>query len=154
MIRNLENVSLERRDPAGASQSAANWTSASVHVGYGTPGYENSQVGFPEDPDRVFLGATLMSPDGDGQEDYCEIHYEFAQPGYQVSIRIFDRVGNPHRILINNGICAMKGSFRWDGLNDKNQLLPNGLYIIVVDAWHLSGKTKRYRLAVTLGKKY
>lgn len=154
MIRNLENVSLERRDPAGASQSAANWTSAAVHVGYGTPGYENSQVGFPEDPDRVFLGATLMSPDGDGQEDYCEIHYEFAQPGYQVSIRIFDRVGNPHRILINNGICAMKGSFRWDGLNDKNQLLPNGLYIIVVDAWHLSGKTKRYRLAVTLGKKY
>ncbi|MCU0386380.1 MAG: lamin tail domain-containing protein [Flavihumibacter sp.] len=153
MLRNTENVSLERRDPAASSLSASNWTSAAAHAGYGTPGYENSQAGIPDDPDRVFLTEQWMSPDGDGNQDYCEIQYEFAQPGYQVSIRIFDLVGNPHRMLINNGICAMKGSFRWDGKNDKQQLSANGLYIIVVDAWHLSGKTKRYRLAVTLGKK-
>jgi hypothetical protein len=154
MLRNTENVSLERRDPAASSLSASNWASAAAHAGYGTPGYENSQAGIPDDPDRVFLNEQLISPDGDGHQDFCEIKYEFAQPGYQVSIRIFDHSGHPHRMLINNGICAMKGSFRWDGRNDNQQVLANGLYIIVVDAWHLSGKTKRYRLAVTLGKKY
>ncbi|MCF1715785.1 lamin tail domain-containing protein [Flavihumibacter sp. RY-1] len=154
MLRNTENVSLERRDPAVSSLSALNWTSAAAHAGYGTPGYENSQAGIPDDPDRVFLTEQVVSPDGDGHQDYCEIQYEFAQPGYQVSIRIFDHLGNPHRMFINNGICAMKGSFKWDGRNDKHHLVANGLYIIVVDAWHLSGKTKRYRLAVTLGKKY
>ena len=153
MLRNRDNVSLERRDPSEPSQSASNWTSAAMHAGYGTPGLKNSQSGIASDPDRVFIGSDIVSPDADGQNDVCEINYEFSTPGNLIRISIFDRVGKLQRQLINNGICAQTGRFYWDGNNDKNQLLSNGLYIIVADTWQLSGKTKRYRMAVTLGKK-
>jgi hypothetical protein len=153
MLRNRDNVSLERRNPSEPSQSASNWTSAAMHAGYGTPGSENSQSGIASDPDRVFIGSDIVSPDADGQDDVCEINYEFATSGNLIRISIFDRAGKLQRQLINNGICAQTGLFYWDGRNDNNQFLPNGLYIIVADTWQLAGKTKRYRMAVTLGKK-
>ena len=42
-VKNKKGVALERIDPDAATQDAANWTSASETVGYGTPGYQNSQ---------------------------------------------------------------------------------------------------------------
>ena len=43
LIDNPEGVSLERIDPEGPSQDAANWHSAASTAGYGTPTYKNSQ---------------------------------------------------------------------------------------------------------------
>ena len=43
LISDAEGVSLERIDFNAASQSAENWHSAATNVGYGTPGYKNSQ---------------------------------------------------------------------------------------------------------------
>ena len=154
MLRSSENVALERIDPFGPTQESPNWHSAAMQAGYGTPGYANSQSVAVADRNRVFVKSEIFSPDGDGLLDLCTINYEFEQPGYLLTIRIFDRYGNQHHTLVNNAICATTGSFSWNGNNDKGVLLPNGLYILVADIWHLSGKTKRYPMTVTLGKKY
>lgn len=153
MARNKKGISLERIRQDVTTQLAENWTSAAMDAGYATPGYQNSQVYEEQDNNRFFLDNGWFSPDGDGLLDDCRIHYELKQSGYLSSIRIFNRQGMLQRILVNNVICALQGTFTWNGMDAQGRLLPNGLYILVIDTWHISGKTKRYRLAVTLAKR-
>lgn len=154
MLGNKENVSLERKSSSIKTQEPANWISAAMHAGYGTPGYENSQSLEAGDQNKIYLEDDMFSPDGDGVQDQCSILYQFEQAGYLTSIRIYNRQGLLQGVLVNNVICAPSGKFIWDGTDEKGRTLPNGLYLLVADAWHVSGKTKRYRMAVTLGRKY
>jgi hypothetical protein len=154
MLGSKENVSLERKNSSIQTQDPANWISAAMHAGYGTPGYENSQSLESADQNKMYPDTEVFSPDGDGIQDYCNILYQFEQPGFLTSIRIYNREGLLQRVLVNNVICAPAGKFLWDGTDEKGRALSNGLYLLVADAWHVSGKTKRYRMAVTLGKKY
>ncbi|WP_290799355.1 lamin tail domain-containing protein [Flavihumibacter sp. UBA7668] len=154
MLGNKENVSLERRNSSIKTQESANWISAAMHAGYGTPGYENSQSLESADQNKMYPETEVFSPDGDGIQDHCSIQYQFVQAGYLTSIRIYNRQGLLQRVLVNNVICAPAGKFIWDGTDNKGRALPNGLYLLIADTWHVSGKTKRYRMSVTLGKIY
>lgn len=153
LVRNKEGVSLERIDPDGPVDSPDNWSSAATHAGYATPGYKNSQSITALDRNRVFLDQNWFSPDGDGFYDDCILRYQFDKPGYLASINIYNRHGFFIKRLHTNAICAASGFFQWDGRGARADPLPDGLYILVVDVWHPSGKTKRYRQAVTLYRK-
>ncbi|MBC6491769.1 lamin tail domain-containing protein [Flavihumibacter stibioxidans] len=155
LVRNQEGVALERTDPAKNTSERTNWHSAAMHAGYGTPGYKNSQsLEGSGKPAAVWLEAPYFSPDGDGQNESCNIQYRFPVPGYVCSIRIYDRTGQPVRNLVSNGLCGTAGQFAWDGRNDGGKLLPASIYILVTETFHLSGKTKRYRIPVTLARPF
>jgi len=154
LINNKEGVALERIDYNKPTQDPANWHSAATTVGYGTPTYQNSQFTMePEAQGNISLSPEVFSPDNDGFDDIATILYEFPEPGYTCNITIFDAMGRPVRYLTHNALCASKGSFRWDGLDEKNNKLPVGVYVVYVEIFNLQGKTGKFKKALTLARK-
>ena len=154
LIDNREGVALERIDYNAATQLQDNWHSAATSVGYGTPGYKNSQYRINDAVQgEVTLSPEIVSPDNDGQDDFATIDYSFPEPGYVVSITIFDATGQPARYLQRNALCGTKGRFRWDGLGEKNQQLATGIYIIFTEALNLNGKKKQFKKTIVVARR-
>lgn len=154
LISNPEGVALERTSYEAKTQDENNWHSAATSVGYGTPSYKNSQysadgAGFGE----ISVTPDIVSPDNDGIDDYATINYQFPQPGYVANITIFDAAGRPVRYLQRNALCGLKGYYRWDGLGEKYQKLPVGMYIIYTEVFNLEGKTKKFKNVIVLARR-
>lgn len=154
LITNYEGVALERIDPEQPGSEKKNWFSAASSVGYGTPGYQNSQFRSNlQLQGTVTLTPSIFSPDNDGFDDYLLVNYTFPEAGYVCNITAFDASGRMVKQVVRNGICGVNGYYRWDGLDEKNQRLPIGIYIILTEAYNLQGKTKKFKNAVTLARR-
>ncbi len=154
LLNNPEGVSLERIDYNAATQSPDNWHSAATSVGYGTPGYKNSQYRINDGVQgEVKVLPEIVSPDNDGQDDFATINYNFPEPGYVANITIFDAAGRRVRYLQRNALCGTKGNFTWDGLGQNNQQLATGIYIVFAEVFNLKGKTKQFKLPVVLARR-
>jgi len=154
LIDTPEGVSLERIEYNAATQDAENWHSASTSAGYGTPTYKNSQYhtgGTPEG--MVTLSPEIVSPDNDGVDDFASIGYSFPSPGYVANIIIFDAGGRVVRYLQRNALCGTRGNYRWDGLGEKNQRLPTGIYIFFTEVFNLEGKKKQFKNVIVLARR-
>ncbi len=154
LIKSVRGVSLERVD-YHAPSIQSNFHSAATSVGYGTPGYKNSQYQIAEE---MRVGITVIpeifSPDNDGHDDFVTINYSFPAAGYVANITIFDASGRPVRYLQKNSLSGIKGSYRWDGLDDKNRKLPQGIYIIYTEIFNTEGKKKAFKNTVVLGRRF
>jgi len=149
LIDNEEGISLERIDYNKPTQSKENWTSAVSTAGFGTPSYQNSQ--FRTDASLkadITVTPKTFSPDKDGFEDFTTINYQMVEPGYVANITIFDAAGRPVKNLAKNATLALSGSFRWDGLDDKFNKVPVGVYVIYTEVFNLNGKKKSFKNAV------
>lgn len=163
LISEEEGVSLERinyddttvNNPATAlDEQAANWHSAATSVGYGTPTYKNSQYRIDAGVQgTITTSPDIISPDNDGMDDFLTIDYDFPEPGYTGSITIFDAAGRRIRYLQRNALLGTRGYFRWDGLGEKNEKLPVGIYVIYTEVFNLQGKTKQFKNVVVLARK-
>ena len=154
LISNEEGVALERIDYNAPSQNEANWHSAASNVNYGTPTYKNSQFRVDAGVQgEVSIDPKIFSPDNDGRDDVATINYNFPEPGYVTNITIFDAVGRPVKNLQRNALSGIKGYYRWDGLDEKNQKLPVGIYIIYTEIFNLQGKTKKFKNTIVLARK-
>ncbi len=153
LINNKEGVALERIN-ANEPSVQSNFHSAATSVGFGTPTYKNSQsteaVVIKGD---ITVSPAIVSPDNDGQDDIATITYTFTEPGYVANITIFDAVGRPIKYLQRNALCGLNGFYRWDGLGEKQQKLPVGLYVIYTEIFNLQGKTKKFKNTIVLAKK-
>lgn len=155
LIDNREGVALERIDYNAATQQPDNWHSAATSVGYGTPTYKNSQYKINEGLNGTLtVSPEIVSPDNDGMDDFAGISYNFPAPGYIANITVFDAAGRPVRFLQRNALCGITGNFRWDGLGEKNQQLPVGIYIIYTDVFNTAGKKKQFKNTVVLARKH
>ena len=145
---------MERIDPGGASQDAANWHSAASTAGYGTPGYKNSQY-----KQTQIINATIeitpkiFSPDNDGHDDIATVLYKVTEPGFVANLTIFDAQGRPLRYLVKNGTLGLTGQWNWDGLDEKGNKLPIGTYIIYSEIFNLQGKKQHFKNTVVLARK-
>lgn len=149
-----EGVALERIDYSKPTNDPSNWTSAASSAGFGTPTYQNSQ--FRADmvaQGKITISPRMFSPDNDGFEDFAFIEFQFPEPGYVANVSIFDAAGRPVRILQRNTTTAARGNFRWDGLNDKQQKVPIGTYIIYTDIFNLKGQKKTFKNTVIVARK-
>lgn len=154
LIDDPEGVSLERIDPAGASQDETNWHSAASTAGYATPTYKNSQYKLVNAiTATVEITPRVFSPDNDGRDDIATVQYEVTEPGYIANITIFDAAGRPVRHLVRNGTLGLKGYWNWDGLDDKGNKLPVGSYIIFTEIFNLQGKKSHFKNSVVLARK-
>ncbi len=154
LIANTEGIALERIDCNAPTQLQSNWHSAATSVGYGTPTYKNSQYNADATGNgEIVVSPAIFSPDNDGIDDFATIDYNFPQAGYVANITVFDASGKPVRYLQQNALCGIKGNYRWDGLNDKNQKLPIGIYIIYTEIFSLDGKTKQFKNTIVLARR-
>lgn len=154
LISNTEGVSLERINFDAASVNS-NFHSAASSVGFGTPGYKNSQYRMNEIlQGTITITPDIFSPDNDGIDDFATIDYNFPSPGYVANITIFDARGRPVRYLQRNALSGTKGYYRWDGLDDKNRRLPQGIYIVYTEIFNTEGKKKQFKNTIVLARKY
>ncbi len=154
LLDNKEDVALERIDYNAPTQQESNWHSAATSVQYGTPTYQNSQFKINDAVQgEIKLSSEIVSPDNDGQDDFATIDYNFSEAGYVAIITIFDASGRPVRYLQRNALCGTTGSFRWDGLGEKNQQLATGVYVVLTEVFNLGGKKKQFKKTIVVARR-
>ena len=145
LLDDENGVSLERLDPEGPTQSAANWHTAASTVGFATPTYQNSQF-FENNlmSDEIFsFPQEVFSPDGDGFEDVFLINYQVDEPGFLLNLRIFDARGRLVKHLVNNELLASNGSFKWDGATMEGSKARIGIYVLWFELFRTDGVIER-----------
>ena len=153
MLNSYEGVSLERICPDRLGDDPSNWHSAAETVGFGTPGYKNSQfLEILDDGTTFSLQPEVFSPDGDGQDDQLGIVYDFKSPGKLISVLVFNAEGRLLKTLVNNEMPGTHGIYSWDGTLDDRTMAQNGIYIIYMEALGMDGKTRHYKEAAVLAR--
>ncbi|MBN2890735.1 MAG: lamin tail domain-containing protein [Bacteroidales bacterium] len=147
LISDYSGISLERIDYNMPAQDTSNWHSAAESVGFATPGLQNSQY---KSIDSVYSGTIVLdpqvfSPDNDGYNDQLYINYQFETGGYAATVLIFDKNGRQVRELVNDELIGTSGFWIWDGLDDYDQKVRVGMYIVYVKVFDLEGNIEIYK---------
>ena len=151
LLRSVKGVALERQDPERPTDDRTNWHSAAENVGFGTPGYENSQFApSPAPTGEMTIDPAIFSPDGDGFQDVLTIVYRFDQPGFAGTLRIFDIAGREVTRLLDNQLLGTTGAVSWDGGQDRGGKASMGAYIVHLEVFDLAGNVETFRRTVTL----
>ncbi len=150
LITNAKGVSLERIYPERPGNDPKNWQSAAAVVGYATPGYANSQGAGSAVVDAFVVEPEAITPDGDGMDDFATIRYSLTGPGRVASVRIFDVQGRLVRYLIKNQTIGTDGTLRWEGLNDKGEIVRTGYYLVLIDSFDSVGNTQQFKKKVVV----
>ena len=151
MLSSTDGVSLERVHYEGDTQDHNNWKSAAANVGFGTPGYPNSQAAEMLSPKDVLrIEPEIFSPDNDGFEDFAEIYCQFQDAENRVTIAIYHRDGQLIKKLAHNEVCGGEARYLWDGTDESGRLVSPALYVVRMQYWNLSGKKQSKQAIVGL----
>jgi hypothetical protein len=151
LLRNKEGVSLEKINYEISSSQKDNWHSASASANYATPTNINSQYkNQDESKNWIQIDQNVIHPDNNGQHDFLQINYQFDEPGTLLTVYLFNQQGEKLITILNNLLCGKNGQFNWNGMNNQNNYLTTGIYILVADAFHLNGKRKRYKKVIAI----
>lgn len=152
LLNTTDGVSLERVNPDLPASNTDNWHSAAQSAGFATPGYQNSQfMASPQSEDEIVVTPAIFSPDNDGFNDQLSIACNFSQPGYAITVRIFDSNGRMVRQLVKNQPAGTGNTYFWDGLADDRTKAPIGIYILHIEVFNTTGKIKQFKKTAVLG---
>jgi hypothetical protein len=153
LLSSENGVALERIRTDLPTGLASNWTSATAASGYGTPGYRNSEYSMDSAAaDFISVEPKVFSPDMDGYQDFLFIHYHLPNAGFMGTIFIYDIYGRMVRKLVDNILWGTDGSFRWDGLDEQQRLLPMGHYILIIQLFLPDGTIINRKLVAVLAR--
>ena len=154
LLNYYDGVALERINPNVNVSDNTNWHSAAESVGFGTPGYQNSQfVSNRDNTDEIVIDPEIFSPDNDGYEDLINIKYKFDTPGYVMSVTVYNAEGYQIKKLVNNEYLGTEGSVSWDGINDNNTKASVGIYVFYISVYDTEGNVKKYKKTGVLATK-
>jgi len=140
LVKNPKGVALERINPDLPTQSADSWHSAASEVNYGTPGYQNSQYreihSNEKNEKTVWAEPECFSPDNDGVEDVCFVHYKTDTNGYVANVIILNAVGVKILQLASNILLSTEGILTWDGRTDKGKIANVGIYVLYFEMFN------------------
>ncbi|WP_162618499.1 lamin tail domain-containing protein [Pedobacter yulinensis] len=139
LLQNMKGVSLERSDFNQPAFITGNFSSASAAAGYATPGYRNSRQADSSQINRVVLGVTTFSPDGDGRADVLPVHYKLAAPDNLATLTVYTDRGVKIRILLRNEVAGGTGTVEWDGRDEQGRPCPAGVYLVHFSSFGLKG---------------
>ncbi|HET7001467.1 MAG TPA: hypothetical protein VFI33_09165, partial [Puia sp.] len=153
LLSSENGVALERIRTNLPTDLPSNWTSATAVTGYGTPGYQNAEYSMDTAvTDFIALEPKVFSPDMDGYQDFLFVHYHLPAAGFIGTISIYDVIGRMVRKLVDNILWGTDGSFRWDGLDEQQRLLPMGHYILIIQLFHPDGTIMNRKLVTVLAR--
>lgn len=153
-IRKKDGVSLERISIEQPSQNASNWFSSSFKNGYATPTTKNTQKAQQAKPLNIQLSSEIFTPDHDGQDDILFIQFPNETKGSLATVAVYNIRGFAVKTILNNEFLGFENSVRWSGLDNNNQPLPIGHYIIVIELFDKNGNISRVKKKVTLSRTY
>lgn len=144
LLANPEGVSLERVLPEEDSNNPDNWKSAAETSGFATPGYANSQSVQPVKKGTVTVNPQVITPDNDGQSDFCQISFALTGSDKVMSINVYNLNGQLVKTLANNVLISSQGFFTWDGTNQQGGTLPTAHYVVITEMIGSDGRTQRF----------
>ncbi len=155
LLHYVEGVALERIDPDAPTQDLKNWHSAAESVGFGTPGYKNSQrIIKGSEVGEITVSPEVFSPDNDGMDDVLSIRYHFKNPGNNLTVDIFNHNGKHVKKLTDNEYVGTEGVVFWDGLTDENTKAPVGIYILYIKAFNADGNVQSWKKPVVVATRW
>ena len=133
----LSGISLERKDPRGPSNDPNNWQACTDAIG-ATPLAPNSLARNTGITSSTTFSASFdpnpFSPDGDGFQDESTLTVASGDNTiYAMRVRMFDLRGRAVRTLADATPMTASTTLTLDGRNDNGQLLPIGLYTVLVE---------------------
>ena len=148
LVKNPKGVALERINPDLPSLDAASWHSAASEVNYGTPGYKNSQYRDITSDEKlakfVWTEPEAFSPDNDGVNDICLIHYKTDTNGFVANALILNAVGEKVFQLATNQLLSTEGFMIWDGKTDKGRNANVGVYVLYFEMFNPQNGVRRH----------
>jgi len=146
--------SLERINPNIDTNDPRNWSTCTNAVG-GTPGKINSVMTVSAvSNSAISISPNPFSPDGDGFEDYCIIHYNLPMIASMLNVRIYDIKGRCIRTLANCEFVGAKGEIIWDGFDESRQRARIGVYVVYLEATdRSSGRVERAKAVAVVATK-
>ncbi|HUW05398.1 MAG TPA: lamin tail domain-containing protein [Williamwhitmania sp.] len=151
ILASTEGVSLERVNPTLPPDEPSNWQSAAQTVGYATPVAKNSCFRkFDTNTSLLSIDPEIFSPNSDGYNDVTHIRFNLSTPGWSATITIYNSKGQEVRKLLNNGLVDVTGDVVWNGLNNSNQQVGIGIYVVVAELFNLNGEVKKQKKAVVV----
>ena len=151
LLNSTDGVALERIDAFRNSSDPTNWHSASESVGFGTPGYLNSQNTSAFAEGELSLSPDVFSPDNDGFEDVLNISVELPKEGYTGTITIYSDRGLLVRTIVLSDLLGTSETFSWDGFDDNQLKAGIGMYIIFFEGFHPDGDLIKEKAVGVLG---
>jgi hypothetical protein len=150
-----EGVSLELISPRGKVSDSSNWHSAAYTSGNATPCKINSQYydDINDGSSWFQLTPELFSPDNDGYHDVLGLTCTPPKPGYMVGLSIYNEYGIPIRKLTEQELIGNEGTWIWNGLSDENTLQQAGIYIALLEMFHIDGDVRKIKKAFVLAKR-
>ena len=145
LLSEVDGVSLERISP-----DLEEWQSSSSVSGYGTPTYQNSQYYQAYSFGEISLLPEIFSPNNDGFEDVLTINWNFDRSDLMGSISIFNSEGILLKVIVNNELLGSSGTKIWNGTDNNYSLLPQGIYIVLIDVLSDNGYINQYKKVVVL----
>ncbi len=153
LLSDYHGVSMERVILDTSPGIASEWHSASSLSGFATPGRLNSQNILPGEKESDFYCEyKVFSPNNDGYRDMALLNIRMEKEGYVAMIRVFDASGRLKKTLGNNELLGTEERVTWDGLDDMGRLCSSGIYMIYMEAFHLSGSKKVFREGIVLSR--
>ncbi len=143
-----DGCSIERIDPYQATDLFRNWTSASSHVNYATPGYENSQY-----RSAVFDDGLLITPKS--------LDLRYGLHSTQINIRhdlgnvsmhvfVFNEQGMVVKRIADGLLTGNESSWYWDGSTETGLPAPTGTYLITAHCLSVNGDRDRWKGVIHL----
>ena len=154
-LNDQNGVSLERLSFQMLSNDPNNWHSAAASRGYASPAAQNSQIEVQIRSDMFFsLNTRSLSPDMDGFEDLLILRYQFPGADYLSTIKIFNIEGREMKTIINNKTLGTEGAIVWDGTDANGEVLPIGVYLVLIECMSPEGEIRREKLSVLLSEMF
>ncbi len=153
-LSDTKGVSLERISVRNGSNDQNNWKSCSNSSG-GTPSKINSSSAGYFNQGSLTITPNPFSPDDDGFEDVTRIFLPSSGETDIFRLRIFDKRGRLCKNLSISHFLINSEGIEWDGKDENNNILPNGIYIIFLELIDDSrGILKTIKSSVVIGKKH
>ena len=150
-LEDATGLSLERRDPAGPSNAASNWSSSLADLG-GTPSAANS-LSISGTPVERETALTITSPFAPTRGEATQITYTLSSEAGLVRARVYDGGGRQVRELEPGRLSGQTATLVWDGTGDDRRPVRAGIYVVLVEAVDAEGgTTDRLRGAVVLAR--
>lgn len=155
-LEETKGVSLERINPEESGTNRTNWLSASAASGYSTPGVKNSCALSPTLTltNHFTLDPSIGYTTGFSDPVQLAVSYRFDEAGWFLRMNVVSGGGLPIREIFPFGLAGVEGIVSWNGLDTANRLVADGIYLVIADYYHPSGKKGRWNRACAIVRAY
>lgn len=129
--------SLEKLHPLLPSAERSSWSSSAAALG-ATPGELNS-IAVPLPREGTLTAAPNPLRLSSEERRYCVLSYELPFGRAFLTVRLFTEEGAHVRTLAHALFTASTGYVVWDGRTDRGELVPPGIYVVLLEAEEAGG---------------